>query len=686
MVFEYSYVWLLPVFLLSFTVAWFKFRKLSRLPDIPLGIRIVISGLRFLVIFTLLLLLLNPALSLLQRTEEKPVLLIAQDNSASLIQNKDSIYYQEAYRESLNAIIGTLKNKFDVNFLIFGNTVRKGTNINYQDNKTDIAALFDYTRQNYLSHRPDAMILFSDGIYNSGVNPVYKTPEFPVYTVALGDTTVYPDVYVSRLETNKYNFMHTLFPVKAELVALKQQGETVKCILKENGEKIAEKTLWIDCENFWQEIFFEVEAKRKGLSKYELIAETVSKERTKLNNKAETWTTIMDNSSHIVVYASAPHPDIAAIVNTLQTSDIYDCKVYRKGESLDSLKADLFIFHNPQPGQPEYQKLLKELEKRKIAVWNILTNANSMELMAGYTNNYSVDFSSGLTEYAGVAVNQDFSLFELTDQEEAGYSVFPPVYVPFGEIKTGAGKLLFTQKIKNIPGSNGMFGFYDTQGYKTCYFWGNGLWKWRLYSYAETGTHDLFNALIQKTVSYLTIRKGTERFIHDIKSLYEDSEDILIHAELYNDSYELVNASDVKLKLKFDGKDFDYLLSRHLNKYKINLGNLKSGEYHYVLTTVLGEQLFKKEGVFYVRTHNSELNDQVANWQLLQEISKQTNAKTIPVKNLSEIVEILNTNSKFNPVYKTEISFAECRTMGGLGLILLLLLCLEWFLLRYYAG
>lgn len=686
MVFEYSYVWLLPVFLLSFTVAWFKFRKLSKLPDIPPGIRILISGLRFLVIFTLLLLLLNPALSLLQRTEEKPLLLIAQDNSASLLQNKDSIYYQKDYKESLDEVIGALKNKFDVNFLVFGNTVRKGADIDYQDHKTDIAGLFDYAGQNFISHRPDAMILLSDGVYNSGANPIYKTPEFPVYTVALGDTTVYPDVYVRQPEANKYNFIHTLFPVKAELVALRQKGKTVKCVLKENGNKIAEKTLLIDRDNFWQEIVFEVEAKRKGLFKYELIAETEFQEQTKINNTAETWTTVIDNSSNIVIYAPAPHPDIAAIVSALQVSDIYNCKVYQKAELLDSLKADLFIFHNPQPGKTEYQKLMKELEKRKIAVWNILTDASTMEVMARYTNQYSVDFSSGLNEYAGVAVNRDFSLFELTDQEESGYSAYPPVYVPFGEIKTGAGKLLFTQKIKNIPNSNGMLGFYETQGYRTCYFWGNGLWKWRLYSYQENGTHDLFNALIQKTVSYLTVRKGAERFIHDIKPIYEESEDILIHAELYNDSYELINTPDIKLKLKSDGKDFDYLLNRNLSKYKINLGNLKAGEYHYDLTSRLGEQVFKKEGIFYVRTYNAERNDRVANWQLLQEISRHTNAKTIPVKNLSEMVEILNTNSKFNPVYKTEMSFAECRTMGGLGLILLLLLCIEWFLLRYYAG
>ena len=50
-VFEYSMAWLLPIAGLSFVIAWLKFRKLSKLPDISKGMALLISGLRFIVIF-----------------------------------------------------------------------------------------------------------------------------------------------------------------------------------------------------------------------------------------------------------------------------------------------------------------------------------------------------------------------------------------------------------------------------------------------------------------------------------------------------------------------------------------------------------------------------------------------------------------------------------------------------------
>ena len=47
-VFEYSMAWLLPIAGLSFVIAWLKFRKLSKLPDISKGMALLISGLRLL--------------------------------------------------------------------------------------------------------------------------------------------------------------------------------------------------------------------------------------------------------------------------------------------------------------------------------------------------------------------------------------------------------------------------------------------------------------------------------------------------------------------------------------------------------------------------------------------------------------------------------------------------------------
>lgn len=685
MVFEYSYWWILPAILLSLAVAYFKFRKLSRLPDIPFGISLFTSILRFLVVFVLLLLLLNPALSIIHQIKEKPLLVVVQDNSISLLQNKDSLYYQTEYKESLNKAVTQLEDKFEVVRLSFGVSVRKNTEIDYSENRTDLAAVMEYTNHNFVAREPEGMVLLTDGIYNSGVNPRYKIPAFPVYTVSLGDTTHYPDVYIRNIEADKFNFLNTIFPLKAEISALKQKGKTIKCVLRENGNVIGEKRLKIDRDNFLSEVTFEVEAKRKGVIRYNMTLETNFAERTRENNQAETYVHVIDNSANIAVFALAPHPDIAAIVNAVNVSGIYRCQEHRFSESMDTLQANLVILHNPEPNDSGYQKLMKEANKRKIAVWYLLTDKKNIENFARFNRHYSVNYTTDLNEYATINMNRTFPYFEFTDEEIAGYTKYPPLTVPFGEINMGAGRVLFTQKIKNTPTSSGIISFYEQQGSRIAYFIGEGLWRWRFYSYGENGNHELFNTLINKIVGYLAAQRGNDRFIHDIRPLYGETEEVVMNAELYNDSYELINTPDVKLDLKHNDKIFNYLLNRNGDKYRINLGNLAAGEYTYQLSTNLKGEAFEKKGVFYVRSNNPELNDVVANQTLLKELAEKSGGKMFEPRQLDKLVQLLRGNDKLKPVYKLETEFMDLSRMQILGLILLLLLCMEWFLLKYYA-
>lgn len=686
MVFEYSYWWILPMLSLSGAVAYLKFRKISKLPDFSFGLALFIASLRFLVTFILLVLLLNPALSFVRNIEEKPLLIVAGDNSVSIPRNKDSLYYQTEYKESLNRLIRDLERKFDVEYVNFGRQVTKGEAPDFSENYTDISAVFDYAERNFLFRHPAGMVLLTDGIYNSGANPRYKTSSFPVYTVLLGDTSRYPDVYVKHIESNKFNFIHTFFPVKASIAAQKLKGKRITCVLLENDKRIAKKTLDIGQEHFLTEVVFEVEAKRKGIAKYTVAVEAAPQEQIRENNRATVYTDIIDNTGEVAIYYDAPHPDVAAIVNAVNVSGLYKCSLHSLSEPVGELKANLVIFHNPEPTDPNYQKLAELAAKRKTATWYILTTPERIGTFARFGKNFAIDNHTGMNEYATVGFNKDFPYFEFTDEEVNGFMSYPPLVVPFGELKSHAGRLLFTQRIRNTPTSNGIIGFYENNGNRVCYFWGEGLWRWRLYSYKEFGNHELFNTLIHKITGYLAAQKGTDRFIHDIRPLYDESEEVVLNVELYNDSYELVNQPDVTLNLKSEGKDFDYILNRNEDKYRINLGNLAAGEYGFRLATDLKGEHFEKKGVFYVRSQNTELNNVVADRQLLQDIATRTGGQMVERQNMAQLPELLNGNERFDPVYKSEVRYMGLSEWSILGLILILLLCTEWFLLKYFIN
>lgn len=684
MIFEHSLWWVFPAFAVSAAVAYLKYRKLSKLPDVHRFVRWMASVLRFLVVFTLFLLLLNPALSLVRRLVEKPLLVVAQDNSASIGKGKDSLFYREKYPLILERTVEELREKFDVELLLFGGEVSRGEVPDFTDGRTDISKVLEYTSRNNLTRTPSGMVLLTDGIYNSGVNPRYGLPAFPVYPVLLGDTVAYPDLYIRSLEVDKFNFLHTIFPLKIEVGAIGQKGERVKCVLREGGKKIAEREVTVDRDHFLSDVVFEVEAGRKGVVKYEVTLEARVEERTIDNNKAETWVHILDNTANVAIFSTAPHPDVAAIAQAVDASGIYRSSLHEFTESFDTLKADLVILHNPRSGNPGYRRLMEAVEKRRLSVWYLLTTPESIAEFSRYGRHYSTDFPKGVgEEYVTPAINRNFPYFEFSDAEAAGFADYPPVLLPFGSLNTGAGRVLFTQTIKGTSTSNGLFAFYEQEGLRTAYFWGDGLWRWRLYSYRQTGSHELFNTLVNKAVGYLASQKGNERLMHDIRPVYDEAEEMILNVGLYNDSYELVNTPDMRLKLVRDGKEFDYLLNRNGDKYRIRLGNLPAGEYAYRLSTDLKGQKLAKEGSFYVRSNNLEWNDLVANASILREMAPEGTSLFTP-DGLEQLVQTLKDRCG-KPVYRTETRFTDLTRVKWLGLVLLLLLCVEWFLLKYYA-
>lgn len=686
MVFEYSCWWVIPMLLISGGVAWLKYRKISKLPDIPRRISLLISGLRFLVLFSLLFLLLKPTLSLLRQVVEKPLLIIAQDNSASLLNNKDSLYFREGYSASLKEKLAVLEERFAVEWLVFGQQTRKSGEITFSEHYTDISGVFDYVEDQYTHRQPEGMILLSDGVYNRGVNPRYKMTSYPVYPVILGDTAKIPDVYLQHVVCDKFNFLHTIFPLKADIVAIGQSGQKMNCILRENGKVVEEIPVTVDRDNFLQEITFQIEAKRKGLNKYTVEVETGFQERSRENNKATVYVNILDNSGKVAIYYTAPHPDIAALSEAVKVSGIYQCSVHCFTDPLAEENANLIILHNPEPENINYRKLTDWAVKRKIPVWYILTDRKSIEALSRYGKEYTAVFRSEINEYVTPAFNRNFPYFEFTEQEVNSLGAYPPVVVPFGEIRTNAGKNLFLQKVKTAVTDNGLMSFYDQGSCRTAYFWGEGLWKWRLFSYKENGNHELFNTLIFKTVNYLSSRRGNDRFIHDLKPLYDETEEVVVNVELYNESYELVNLPDVRMNLKYGDKDFDYVLNRYGDKYRLNLGNLSAGEYRFQLSAVFKGEHFSKKGVFYVRTQNPELNDMVADVSLMQEIAARSGGKSYSSDHLDRLVEQIRVDHRFTPVYKSEMKYIELGEMKWVGILLLLMLCIEWFLLKYYVG
>ncbi|MDY0053388.1 MAG: hypothetical protein RBR79_01900, partial [Bacteroidales bacterium] len=226
MISEYSLWWLIPILIISVLASallyYFPKKKLFTKRQ-----NIILFSLRFLSVFLILSLIIFPIINNRTQRIEKPIIVFAQDNSSSILKTKDSIYYKEKYKKEVEKIIRELDKDYDIRLIGFGDKTKEIKSlykeIIYNDYATDISNLFNDIEEKYYNSNLSGVVLLSDGIINKGGNSTHfsKESSYPIYTIALGDTTQRKDLMISNLRYNKFAFSGNQFPLEIIINAYK---------------------------------------------------------------------------------------------------------------------------------------------------------------------------------------------------------------------------------------------------------------------------------------------------------------------------------------------------------------------------------------------------------------------------------------------------------------------------------
>jgi len=259
---------------------------------------------------------------------------------------------------------------------------------------------------------------------------------------------------------------------------------------------------------------------------------------------------------------------------------------------------------------------------------------------------------------------------------------FPPLLGFFGnyQLKSNVYQLL-NQKIGAIETENPLLVFSQTNNKKNAVLFGEGIWKWRMQEFLMNKNQDATNELINKTVQFLAIKddKSKFRIIHN--NTFLENEEIVINAELYNDSYELVNDPEVKITLtNNENKKFNFVFNRTTKAYFLNAGTLAPSIYEYNANVVFGEKKYTQNGKFQVLPLVLEANSSTANAQLFQNLAQKFGGKMVFPNQIGEIASLIEQNKNISSIIYEEHDIKEWIHLKWIFFLLLTLLTLEWFL------
>ena len=200
--------------LVGFAFAFILYFKNKKNVDVPKKINTSLLILRFFSTALITFLLLNIFLKQIKNETQNPSVLLGIDNSSSITALSDSTFIKNEFLKKLEFLKKNIGENFTVKTILFGSKTELKDQPDFKEKETDIENLINDVENNYSNQNIGALIISSDGIYNKGSNPIYGIEKlgYPVYTIAMGDTSEVKDVALQKINHNQVAYLGNNFP------------------------------------------------------------------------------------------------------------------------------------------------------------------------------------------------------------------------------------------------------------------------------------------------------------------------------------------------------------------------------------------------------------------------------------------------------------------------------------------
>ena len=624
------------------------------------GWRWALAVMRFVLVSAVAFLLLAPMSRQTVNERQKPHIVLAQDVSLSVRQSADSSF-------SLEQLVPELEERFRVSYVPFGSAAA-----------TDIGAVLDRWRGDAVA----ALVLASDGIHNRGAGPASAAEKlsFPVYCVALGDTTPQRDAMLAHLRCNRIAMAGGTFPVELTVGATLLRGHNAMLTIRDDaGRQLFSQRIDYSDDDFSLSLGAQLPADKAGLRRFVASLSQVDGEALQSNNTMTFYVDIIDTRRKVVIFANAPHPDVAALVRSVESNPSYETEVVMAADAeMGKWKADgdvsLAVLHNlPSGSHPSvaYASGLPQL-------FVIGTQTDISRLNALHSGLEIVAKTQRLNEVTATR-NTSFGLFSVDEGDLGAVEAMPPLTAPFGEARLSADvQTLFTARLANIDTRQPLIAATAQGEQRRAWVWGEGLWRWRLADWQAHETHEHFDRLLSQLVAFTALQTSRDRLQVEAARSYAQGEPVVLRAVLYNEAYEPVNGPEVKLSLQGDSVKADYTFRREAGGYSLTLPPLKEGLYRYTASAD-GQTA---TGSFAVEAANIELRSLTADHSLLATLATLTGGEMYRPDQLSALQDELRA---IKPTIYTHTRYAEFLRLPLVLILLLLLLAAEWIVRKYHG-
>ncbi|QCX39207.1 VWA domain-containing protein [Aureibaculum algae] len=638
---------------------------------------IILTFLRFLSVFSLLVLLINPKIKSNVIENVQPVLNVLVDNSTSIAYAKA----EEKVTSFVSEIKGNkaLNEKFDINFYAFSDILKEQDTFAFIILETNIVKPLQELQALH-KEIVAPTILITDGNQTQGSNYAYYKAKYPIYPVVVGDTLQYDDLKITQVNVNSYANLNNNFPV--EIFVNYDGSENVKqnFTVSQNGKVVFRKVLNFSSENSSQKVQFNLEANRIGIQNYTCTISPLNNEKNTVNNSKNFSLEVVNEQAKILVLSAVNHPDIGMISRSISSNKQHKVVVENNlNKNIQYKDYQLIILYQPNS---KFKKIFEDIETVKANIFVVTGAATQWNFLNSAQPFFTKKYVSKIESYVSI-FNEDYDEFI---NEDIQFADLTPLKGYFGEIKFKVPhKTILFQRISNFETKNPLLATFSLDDRRGAILLGSDIWKWRMQKHVEDNSFKQFDNFFNKLVQYLSSTRKYDRLEIEYAPFYYANQNVLIKAQYFDATYVFDNEGSLVLtatnKATKETTKIPFTLMG--NHYEVLFKDLKPGDYSFSVQTEDKSSI--KYGSFLILPFDIEQQLSTANTKDLKLLATSSGGDFTHIDKSEKLFNKLTNDNRYKIIQKSKEKIQSLIDWEWLLALTLLSLSLEWFIRKYYG-
>ena len=638
---------------------------------------------RAILVSILAILLLGPTVRAIKNFYEKPLMVMAIDNSESVAITTDSTSLNDL-KVNLVQLRDELQAKgWQVELVdIIGDDLILDS-LKYNIPRSNLTGMVKSIQSEYEGANLSSILVVSDGIFNSGFSPDLISTFTPIYGVGLGDTIPREDLSIINVLHNKTVYQDNFYPVEIS-IRNERLGPVNKMLSIYQGNTLLDQVQLNISPNVRLITHrFLLKATNPGKQRVTIILESVPGEETLVNNRSSFYIDVIEGQQKVLIVADAPSPEIKALRLAIEQNEHFIVEV-KVSQEIPDLDYDLIILAQ-SPNRGINKSVYQQLAASDIPKLYLIGSQTDLRLL---NRNGIISFQLANNQYDHVTalINDDYKGFTISADMAEWLAQAPPIAVPFGNVELQpTDQVLLYQRVGTVNTKRPIIYFSDGEQKKGVII-ADGLWKWRLNEYQKYGETTRFDELVTKTIMLLASKPDNRQFkLYPLKNGYEVGEEIIFVSETYNELFEPLFGELVNLKITFDDESRNYAFTPLSGSQQMSVDDLPGGLYNYSAYTTLNGKRHQVSGQFSVEKPDLEAADLTADHLVLRKLAQESGGK------FYNISELANLKTDFAALEAPAIIHTQERELLLLNLYwilitLIFLVTAEWLTRKIMGG